>query len=150
MTHHQDAEVLGGYRQDIISITIPKCSRTYGVSPCRGAAGAGGECYNLREDCQDPANFDGSDTYTLRFYWAGPPDGTIGEASQPWVTSISHGPTKLQPGRIASREQLTVTLKTAPTQGVELDPYWKTRAYDRTQGDLLSILLARFPYLAGR
>jgi DNA-binding beta-propeller fold protein YncE len=53
----------------IVELDLDKCALTYGVAPCQAALGATGDikCFNTRATCQDTANYDNTDTLTLRF-----------------------------------------------------------------------------------
>lgn len=54
---------------EYIELDMPKCALAYGEGLCKAKLGITGDqkCYNTRASCQDPANYDGSETLTLSF-----------------------------------------------------------------------------------
>ncbi len=158
----------------IFELDVPRCSRTYGSSPCTASLSADNpaKCFNmpqvLRADgtttgCQDPANYDGG-TYTLRYatnisgllkseqiYPA-----LVGEISGA-AQEVTVAPTDKYTGVLGRRETLTVTLNDFKDNDTGLDPYQSERlsgaalfsgvGYDpETRGTHFARLFRRWPY----
>lgn len=68
MTYATERERLGRLPAWTLEIDLPRCTRTYGTSPCTASVGTTGsaKCFNTRVTCQDTANY-AADTRTYRF-----------------------------------------------------------------------------------
>lgn len=126
-----------------IEIDMPKCALTYGVSACQADVNVTGDgtssskCYNTRATCQDPDNYDGSDTLTLYFCKAQseiPKD----QQYEPFLQNVTVSATKLNPAganksstALGSRAVLKVTMTDHPHDDTIVDPYIATdRSFD--------------------
>lgn len=128
------------------SLTLPKCTRLYGVAPCTAAAGVGNECYNTYATCQDKANYlAGAVTHKHCSR------GTLvpGETVRPYIESADIAPTQIEPGRgLSKRTDTRLEFADEPCVDVE-DPYYATRAQP-AQGTWWGRLLARNPDIVGK
>jgi hypothetical protein len=136
----------------IVEIDQPLCSLVYGSSPCTAAIGTTGtdKCFNTWSTCQDQDNYDGSETFTLRFCSEveNPPRDV---QLIPILDSVSSRPTELNiigadPGAspLGKRAKLSASLRDITYHDRLTDPYWRDRSYDpTTRGTFWSKWLAR-------
>lgn len=127
---------------EMIEIDLPLCSRVYATAPCAAVLGDTGvrKCYNLRATCQDPTNYSGTNTLTLRFCRPGRiPHGvlafpTLGRVSQNSATVNIAGsdPKYSQLGR---RATLTFDLGDFTYHERGIDPYVADRISGAGQTD---------------
>lgn len=127
----------------IVEIDQPSCQHTYGIAPCLAVLGTTGnsKCYNTHATCQNRANYDASETLTLRF---------CSELERlpntyqllPYLQNASTRPVELNiiggdPGTspLGKRAQLTATLRDAPYHDRLTDPYWAERVSGAAQAD---------------
>ena len=151
---------------NLVEIDQPKCSLTYGEGACEAVLGESGsaKCFNTRFTCQDPSNYDPSETVTIRIAL-----GQEGLDQYGYVLPVLSGapnitPMKLNIGsmdRSASafgqRERLSFNCLDPKHSDVLFDPYRLERAtgaagttYDPyEQGSLWGKWLARNPYYEG-
>ena len=92
-----------------LTLTMPKCTRTYGVSPCTAPlATTAGRCFNTWATCLDRPNYDGSGKREFRFI-------TEGDFLTGWkqtITNVQHQPPKLKKDwKLWERERFIITLK---------------------------------------
>lgn len=139
----------------IIEIVQPKCALSYGVSPCQAELGVTGDikCFNTSKTCQDTANYDGSDSVTLRFCRSDhlPPANLH---VIPSVRSASTSPTEINvvggdssKGPLGVRAKLSVTFQDHPDSDYLTDPYRLERDYIATdRGTFWGKWLARNPF----
>lgn len=137
----------------IVEITVPSCSRTYGVLPCTAAIGVSGlkKCFNTHWTCQDRNNYDGSVDVTYRFATERI-DGLQAAGDLPTVPcleSVDFTPTRLDPGRgLGIRSSVAIKLRDFIWNDVGTDPYLADRTYDpEIQGSFFGRLYARLQYL---
>jgi hypothetical protein len=109
----------------------PMCAERYGVAPCTAALGTTGahKCHNTRVTCQDPDNYNPSDTVVLRFVRSQELPLSYG----PFIPALRS--LKVAPGGInfagmergispfGQREEVTATLADFKHSGHQLDPY---------------------------
>ncbi|QUS40570.1 hypothetical protein RPMA_18300 [Tardiphaga alba] len=138
-----------------IEISVPVCTRTYGVAPCIASIPATGaiKCFNCRATCQDRPHLNEADV-TLRFAKPTeyrPDDIDIVSAS---ISEVSFTPSTISLGEnLGTRATLQVTFLDHPHSdaGEGFDKYLADRDYDPyRQGTFWGKFRARFPYLRGR
>jgi len=139
------------------------CARTFGTAPCIAtlAMGGGQECFNTRQTCIDPANYNRG-TLTLKLYQ---PQAykPLGANWLPMLRGISVSQSSINPigadsGRSAlgTRGGLTVTIQDMPDSDRVTDPYLANRVsriptYDpETLATFWTKWRARNPYYIGR
>lgn len=139
----------------IVELVQDLCANTYGVAPCT-AAGLN-KCFNTRRTCQDPANYNGSDSLTLRFIR--PQSQLIaGEYLIPSLVSVRVTPTQINAGggdtnkgALGARGVATITLTDHPHTDNLVDPYLSERGYDPlTRSTFWAKWLARNPFYQNR
>lgn len=119
---------LGREPIQIVELVADKCALTFGVSPCTAT---GEPCYNTRQTCKDPANFDRGST---SLFFAEPHSG-LPVGMFPAISGVSNSPTKIDPKKgLGLRASVSVTLKEFPHHDIGIDPYVDQRAYDTRQG----------------
>ena len=110
-------------------LDVNRCSLTYGSAPCTASVGVTGDfkCYNSPRTCQDPSNYDGSETKTIR--WVMPTGGNGSpEDAIPSITGISRRPQRIMPGEsLGVRESVTVTFGNHRHNDVGFDDYLSDR-----------------------
>lgn len=130
----------------------PKCSHVYGTAPCTAAIGVTGadRCYNTLATCQDPENYDPSETVTLLFS-----DGSQGVplawGAIPSLVGARVKPTRLNiagldrnSGQLGLRAAASVQLRDHPDGDRLTDPYVEQRGYDpNTRGTFWPKWIAR-------
>lgn len=143
----------------IVEIVQPKCSRTFGVSPCLAS---GPRCYNTDKTCGYLPALDMTDSVSIFF---GPnaanrslPSGAfqVSEAI-PALQSVTTAPTVLNVGAgdesispLGLRAVASVQIADFPHNDYGLDPYLDTRDFDPlTRGTFWSKWLARNPFYVG-
>lgn len=138
------------------------CSRTYSVAPCAASLAVGSnECYNTRQTCQDPANYDRS-TLTLRFCKN---QAYLPEDAYyiPSLASVSLSAGSINPvgasqnsSALGTRGGISVRFQDHPHTDRYVDPYIANRVsrdagYIATErGTFWSKWRARNPYYLGR
>ena len=139
------------------------CARIFGTAPCIAtlAMGGGQECFNTRQTCIDPANYNRG-TLTLKLYQ---PQAykPLGANWLPMLRGISVSQSSINPigadsGRSAlgTRGGLTVTIQDMPDSDRVTDPYLANRVsriptYDPEQlATFWTKWRARNPYYIGR
>jgi len=153
----------------IVEIDLPLCARVYGTAPCTAALSAEtpNKCFNTRKTCQDPANYLGTSTQTLRFArnQSGLPGGqTIFPALQSVSTraaEINLSGIDPRMGALGKRARVTVTLQDFAYHDTLTDPYQSQRVSGAAQfsgvgyqpgdrGTFFAKLSARQPYYVGK
>ena len=133
MTYDNERQKFGRERIDIVEIDFEKCALTYGNAPCTAAVGTTGseKCKNSFATCQDLANYDGSDTLTVRCCSARSPH-PIGIDAIPNISGkVSVTPSKIDlKGGLGERARLTVDFNDHPHADRDIDPYVDERTYD--------------------
>lgn len=142
----------------VVEIVEPRCSRSFGVSPCLAV---GDNCFNTDATCKFVAALDLTASATTRFVMpaanrvlsSGFQPGTAIPAlmavdTAPTVLNVGAGNDDLSP--LGSRAVATVAIKDFPYNDVGFDPYLSTRAYDPSQrGSFWTKWLARNPFHVG-
>lgn len=137
-----------------IEIDAPRCSLTYGTSPCTASIGTTGDrkCFNSIATCQDRANFD-DDPVTMRFAKPAlyrPADIPVLAAS---LVSVDVTPGRISLGEdLGQRATLTAVFRDHPWSdtGPGGDPYLADRAYNPyRQGTFFGKFRVRQKYLRG-
>lgn len=146
----------------VIEIDQDLCEEVYSVAPCTAALGVTGDfkCYNTRQTCQDPDNYNVSTPtpLTLRF---GKPNTALplGLNILPYLVSVSTTPTRVnvggRPGRDGSfgkRSSVTIVMKDAPHSDNLVDPYIPDRPFSDQleRSTFWAKWLARNPFYVGR
>jgi hypothetical protein len=149
----------------IVEIAQPKCSLSYGVSPCTAAVGTTGEqkCFNTSISCQDPINYTPDEHVVWRFIKPSaprPPDlyevdgGTVKLDPIPILASVTTSPTKINVGggdrnarALGIRASGSAVFQDTPYDDTGADPYLDSRNYIATdRGTFWGKWLARNPY----
>ncbi len=133
MTYDSERQKFGRERIDIIEIDFEKCALTYGTSPCTAAVGTTGseKCKNSFATCQDLANYDGSDTLTVRCCSARSPHPIGIDAIPNIAGKVSVTPSRIDlKGGLGERARLTVDFNDHPHADRDIDPYVDERTYD--------------------
>ena len=160
---------LGRQPITIVEIDLPLCSRVYGSAPCTAALAASfpAKCFNTRATCQDPANYLGSATQTLRFAKneSGLPKG---QTIFPALSSVSTRAAEINLSGIdprttalGKRARVTVALQDFAYHDTLTDPYQSERVSGAAQfsgvgyqpgdrGQFFAKLAARQPYYIGK
>ena len=160
---------LGREPLTIVEIDLPLCARVYGTAPCTATLSAElpSKCFNTRKTCQDPANYLGTSTQTLRFAknQSGLPGGqTIFPALQSVSTRAAEiNLSGIDPRMTAlgKRARVTVTLQDFAYHDTLTDPYQSQRVSGAAQfsgigyqpadrGQFFAKLSARQPYYVGK
>ena len=145
-----------------VEIDQDLCSRTYSVAPCTASLAVGNtECYNTRQTCQDPANYDRS-MLTLRFCKN---QAYLPEDAYyiPSLASVSLSAGSINPvgasqnsSALGTRGGISVSFQDHPHTDRYVDPYIANRVsrdagYIATErGTFWSKWRARNPYYLGR
>jgi len=139
------------------------CTRTFGTSPCTAtlAMGGGQECFNTRQTCIDPANYNRG-TLTLKLYQ---PQSykPLGANWLAMLRGISVSQSSINPigadssrSALGTRGGLTVTIQDMPDSDRVTDPYLANRisripTYDPEHlATFWTKWRARNPYYIGR
>ena len=111
-----------------LTITMPKCTRTYGQSPCTAPLSTtAGRCFNTFQTCLDTPNYDGSGKREFRFI-------TEGDFLTGWtqaITDVQHYPPELQKNwKLWKRERFTIALKdlVKPRENEDDDEWHRMRS----------------------
>lgn len=151
MTFAANQQLLGKEPITVVVLRVDACSLTYGVSPCTATGSAGDECYETRNTCQDPANYDKTTKdYTLCSSRANLP---IGVDMIPCIDSEpQQAPTSITGGKgLGNRAVVSITLNDFTHHDRGTDPYWSTRAVGgEDSGTYWGKWLARNQYYEGR
>ena len=138
-----------------IEIEQAQCALDYSNNPCEAVLGTTGanKCFNTRETCQDPDNYDQSNTLTLRFCRN---QGRIpGDAYYfPYLQSAKVSPARINAGganrnstALGTRASLSITLSDHPHTDRIVDPYQSERDYIASDlGTFWTKWKARNPY----
>ena len=157
MTYSTD--ILDAGRRPIIAVVIDldQCANTFSVAPCTAAAPPGLECFNTLGTCQDPDNYDSSNTFSLvltdtKADILSAPVATPGDVYIPCIDSIRTAPEKITPGKgMGYRGKVTITCLDFPHHDINIDPYLSTRSYTPVkQGTFFGKLLARNKHYVNR
>ncbi len=139
---------------EYIEIDIPRCSLTYGVSPCTASVGVTGDakCFNSIATCQDRPNFT-EELVTLRF--CRPAEYLPRDIDAlPWILSTDFTPAVVSLGEdLGKRAQFKCVLSDHPHSdvGPGFDKYVSERGYDPyARGTFWPRFRARQPFLSGR
>lgn len=141
----------------IVEILQPICANVYGSAPCTATSAAGGECFNTRFTCQDPANFALDATPKSLFFGDGHlADKTIEGVPYifPCLRKVSTAPTKINlagtnPDASGLGNRALATIEFADFQHTDrqVDPYVTSRGYNPlTKASFWSKWLRRNPY----
>lgn len=143
----------------LIEIDQPRCALVYSNAPCTAALGVTGStfCFNTLATCQDPENYDGSDTLTLRFAESGNMDIPPELNAIPSLRDVSQRPAQLSVGGtnenispLGSRAVLTARFMDHPYSDLQTDPYLFFRSYNALeQGSFWPRWKARNKYRRG-
>lgn len=122
----------------------PDNTSTYQIKDPSSAAA----CYNTRQTCQDKANYNNTETLTLKFT-----DTYV--AGQPYfhcITASTLAPTIIDPGKgLGIRASIKITVADFPHHDRGVDPYVDQRTYTpESQGTFFSKLVARNRHYIGR
>ena len=92
-----------------LTISMPKCTRTYGVAPCTAPlATTARRCFNTWATCLDRPNYDGSGKRDFRFIT----EEHILTGWRQAITDLQHTPPTLQKNwKLWGRERMDITLK---------------------------------------
>ena len=151
-----------------VEIDLPLCSRVYGTAPCTAALSASNphKCFNLRDNCQDSANFLLGPALTLKFSKEGIPM-PAGFKAFPVLSNVRQSSTTANIGGADPRygalgRQATLDFDLADFTHHErgVDPYASERVSGAAQFDavgyrpedrltFLAKMKARFPNYAG-
>lgn len=130
-----------------LEIDVPRCSLSYGVSPCTAAIGVTGDdrCFNCAETCQDVANYN-VQTVPLRFTSSNRQDLGI-----PVIESVNVQPQRIGIiDSIGTRERTSVSMTDARDIDTVFDYYSSQRAYySYEEGTLWGKMFARIPVWTG-
>lgn len=160
---------LGREPLTIVEIDLPLCARVYGTAPCTAALSATTprKCFNTRATCQDPTNYLGTSTQTLRFApnQSGLPKG---QTIFPALKSVSTRPSEInlsgidpRTSALGKRARVTVALEDFAYHDTLTDPYQAQRVSGAAQfsgvgyqpvdsGTFFGRLAARQPYYIGK
>ena len=95
----------------LVEMDLDECALTYSVGACTASAGSGNECFNTRNTCQDPANYDNTATKTLQFSSVLIP----GQAYLNCVRSVTLAPTVINPKKgLGQRASIRITVDDFP------------------------------------
>jgi hypothetical protein len=150
----------------IVEIVQPSCVNRFGVAPCTATAPVGEECFNTRNTCGDPANYNSSGSLTWRFMKAVQgynPDiyeengDDFKALAIPSVVQVSTNATELNAGGnntnlspLGRRSSVTITLNDHSYDDLFGDFYIGTRNYIATdQSTFWRKWLVRNPYYNG-
>jgi hypothetical protein len=151
MTYATSQQQLGKSPITVVVIQADTCTLTYGVSPCTASGAVGSECYNTRNTCQDPANYDKTTKdYTFCSSRANLP---IGENMIPCIDKEpQQAPASITGGKgLGNRAVISITFNDFTHSDRGSDPYWETRAVGgEDSGTFWGKWLARNIYYEGR
>lgn len=105
-------------------------------------------CYNTRKTCQDPVNFDGSATLTVKLCEL-TAEHQFAMAAIPCVEDIKSAHTQIEPGTATTGKDAGIAIRCVdfPHHDRGLDPYVANRTYTpASQGTYFGKLKARNPY----
>lgn len=142
----------------VVEIVEPRCSRTFGVSPCLATGTA---CYNTDASCRFITALDLTDEVSTFFVMPAAnrslPSGFQPGTAIPALIDVDTAPTVLNVGAgnedispLGLRSVATVGLRDFPSNDVGFDPYLSTRSFDPvTRGSFWTKWLVRHPYHVG-
>jgi hypothetical protein len=152
MTYATEKTKIGRSPCTIVEIDVDYCSHVFGVSPCTAT---GEPCYQGRKTCKDPTNF-AATTRTFKFVDCMVTDPALAP-SFPSLRSVSHAPSKINPGNssdaggLGVRASVNIQIQDMTDGDVGTDPYVRQRSYDpKTRGTWWGKFKARFPFYVGR
>ena len=137
----------------LVEITIPRCTRRCGVSPCTGSTVGPKKCYNTLWTCQDTAHYVAAD---FLIYAASQRIDELqvvnGLPCFPTLTNVDTAATEIQPTQgLGVRAQATITIQDAPYSDLNFDYYAIERGYDpQTKGTFFAKLMARVKYFENK
>lgn len=135
----------------IVKMTQPRCSRTWGSSPCTASGDADKKCYNTRSTCQDIPNFLGDDSLDIYLGKGAPGEADLAPVVIPSLVSVSVSATKINQATsnsdqspLGNRALVNLNLKDHPHTDLGIDPYLSDRTWDPlTRGTFWSKWIAR-------
>ena len=129
-----------------VTITLPRCTRKYGVAPCTAPlATTSGRCYNNRFDCLDPDNYDGSGKKEVKLI----SEGIFLTGWKDVISDYQHTPPELLKNWAIWREEKFVIRCRDIVQAVENeddDEWYRMRANTPYASSYWSRLQARYPF----
>jgi len=149
MTFDTEKQYVGKTPVQIVELTIPRCSRRCGVSPCTGSTSGPSKCYNTLATCQDVANYV-SEPFVIHIANTRVDElqAVNGCPCFPTLLSANCAPTEITPTEgLGVRASLAVSLQDHPYNDSGLDYYFLERGYDpESKGTLWGKLIARQKY----
>jgi len=135
---------------EIVELDLDFCNNTFSNSPCTASGTAGTECYNTRNTCQDPDNYDAG-VKTYRFCTAG---GRLplGEGLIPCLLSAGITSPQINLSQsVGLKGSVRIELQDFTHHDLGVDPYVATRTYTpENQGTFFGKLKARNIYYQSR
>jgi len=151
MSHATSQQQLGKEPITVVVIQADTCALTFSVGACTASGAAGTECYNTRNTCQDPDNYDKTTKdYTFCSSRANLP---IGVDMIPCLDKIPPpAPASITGGKgLGNRAVITLTFNDFTHHDRGVDPYWQTRSIGGEEsGTYWGKWLARNIYYEGR
>lgn len=133
--------------RNIIKLSVPRCSNTYGSSPCTASGSGDEKCYQTYKTCADKENFNLNDSLDLYFI------GSIAALPTdfnciPYLESVRVSPPVLQVTGLALQNKATVSIADfAHSDRLDVDKYLADRTFDpMTRGTFWPRFLYRFEY----
>lgn len=127
----------------MVTITMPFCTRVFGTSPCDAV---GVECYNTFETCIFTSAWDTAGGKSYRFTSVGVP-APFNTGERPYLISVKMLPNEIKEVRtIVSRA--TIIIADEPDEDIGIDPYVANRS--SVQGTYWKKWLTRNKYYKGR
>lgn len=140
---------LGKNPVQFLEITLPRCTRRCGVSPCTGTTNGPTKCYNTLWTCQDKANFVSADfiihTASQRIDEL---QAVNGLPCFPTLLNTSNSPTEITPTKgLGVRASMSASIQDHPYNDINLDHYATERGYNpEDRGSLWGKIVARWKY----
>lgn len=151
MTFATTQQELGKEPITVVVIQADTCSLTYGSGACTATGAAGEECYNTRNTCQDPDNYDKTTKdYTFCQSRANLP---IGIDMIPCIDGdVMQAAASVTGGKgLGNRAVVNIKFNDFTHSDRGVDPYWATRATGgEDSGTFWGKWLARNLYYEGR
>lgn len=138
-------------RLEFFELVLPRCTRTYGSSPCTAAIGTTGDykCYNSPATCQDHANYEAGEQVVR---WAVPTeDLPVDYDYIPSIINTTQRAQEIKPGEsLGTRESFTVSFFDHAHNDVIFDPYIDDREFNPyVVGSFWPKFAARWPNIQG-
>lgn len=141
----------------LVEMFLDFCDNQYGVddtvSTCQASGGSGFECYNTKETCQDPTNYNRSSNGTLGYRFTSEVGNTLPNIKAlPAIISVTSAPVEIQPTKgVSVRANVTIKLRDFYDTGAEVDPYFETRNVIALEnGSYFQKLMRRNPHYINR